>query len=156
MSSFLAKQQEMIFLFQDCPTAEARYEKIISIGRKKNDFPENQKIASHIVPGCQSILYLYTTLQNGVIYFQTYSEALISAGLAQILAYVYSEQSPATVLHSPPLFLQTSKMIEGLTPGRSNGIANLYLQMKKDTISLLSKSIDSFENPSSVACQSGR
>lgn len=124
--------------FASSTTAEAKYQKIIELGRLLPAMEEIHKVEANIVQGCQSTLYLHTLLENENIYFNAHSEALISAGLAALLIDVYSGQSPITVLKCPPSFIKELGIDIALTPGRSNGLANMYLKMQQEALKTLS------------------
>ena len=51
-------------------------------------------------------MFLYTIFKDGKVYFQTYSDALISQGLGTILCYLYSNLPPREVLTSSPIVLK--------------------------------------------------
>ena len=90
-----------------------------------------------LVPGCQSSLYLHTSIREGKTHFLAASDALISAGLAALLLLAYNNVTPEEVAENKPLFLQELGVIAALSPSRTNGVANLYLKMKNDTLKYL-------------------
>lgn len=112
-------------------SAEERYRALISLGRKMEIFDPAFKSTENLVSGCQSLLYLHATHKNGKIHFSAYSEALISAGLAQLLIEVYSGESPETILTFPPEFLKSLNFSDMLTPNRSSGLYQIHLKMKQ-------------------------
>lgn len=136
-SSCLSKQQRVKLLFKDCATPELKYEKIISLGRELPSYPQELKLPGFLVKGCQSQMYLHSTLVDGKIHFQVFSEALISSGLAGLLLAVYSDETPEAVLGCPPLFLEELAIHGSLSPGRSNGLSSLFLRMKQDAVNFL-------------------
>jgi cysteine desulfuration protein SufE len=135
--SCLEKQRQLIILFSSCASLEAKYEQIIELGKSLPAFDESHKKAENIVQGCQSLLYLHSELQDYTIYFKISSEALISAGLGALLLAVYNGESPEAVLTCPPDFIKEIDLHASLTPGRSNGLASMYLRMKQDALKLL-------------------
>lgn len=137
MHGCLNKQQEIIALFQDCRNAEERYQKIISLGRSLPAMPAEYKIEGNIVRGCQSIVYLHSRLQENKLFFHAASEALISSGLAALLVMAYDGESPEIILTCKPAFLDELQIHASLSPGRSNGLASMYLRMQKDALKFL-------------------
>ena len=117
--------------------AEDRYAYIIELGRSAAPFPNQWKTKENIVPGCQSILYLHTETKNGNLFFGAHSEALISAGLAELLIAVYNDTSPRDLLLNPPTFLQEIGLLASLSPSRSNGLASIYKRMKHEAMQLV-------------------
>ncbi|MBS0625542.1 MAG: SufE family protein [Verrucomicrobia bacterium] len=126
--------------FTTLPTGEARYTAIIEMGRTLPSYPNSLKTPERIVKGCQSTLYLDATLKEGKVYFQTSSEALISAGLAALLIAVYSGETPQTILTTPPDFLKDLGISASLSPNRSNGLYQIHLRMKQLAIPFLNLS----------------
>lgn len=124
-------------LFQFCSTPEEKYQKIIELGRQLPPMPEEYRTGEHIVQGCQSIVYLYSEINEGKVLFYAHSEALISAGLAALLIKAYSGLSPKEILKSKPTFLEELQISGSLSPSRSNGLANMFLRMQQDAVKFL-------------------
>ena len=133
------KQQKLSHFFSTCHTAEARYQKIIELGKTLPAYPPHLMTPEHIVSGCQSIVYLASTLENGKVQFHIHSEALISAGLAALLLAVYNDEPPEVILKCAPDFLDQLGIPASLTPGRSNGLSSMYLRMKQEALKYLLK-----------------
>jgi cysteine desulfuration protein SufE len=131
------KQQEVKLLFAACSNPQQIYERIIQLGRDLPHYPEEFKTADRLVKGCQGQLYLYSTLENGKVYFKAHSEALISQGLAGLLLQIYSGEDPEAVLTCPPQVLDDLGIHGSLSPGRSNGLSSLFLRMKHDALKFL-------------------
>ncbi len=128
------KQNKIKELFLACPTEEAKYEKIIELGRKQNKLNPNHKIPENLVRGCQSQMYLHTSLSEDHVIFETESDALISSGLAALLVQVYSDEPPEAVLKCPPTYLEEIGINSSLTPNRANGLYSLHLRMKQEAL----------------------
>lgn len=137
--SCFAKQAYVKSIFDNCSTKEERYEKIIELGKKLPALPDPLKTPHSLVKGCQSMTYLYATLENGTVHFQASSDALISAGLAMILLMVYNDESPEVILKCPPTFLEDLGISASLTPSRANGLYSMHLRMQQEALKLLSK-----------------
>ncbi len=135
--SCLIKQARVKLLFSTCLTAEQKYTKIIELGRALPPFCSSLKMDENLVKGCQSRMYLYATFSEGKVFFRLDSEALISAGLGALLLSVYNEESPDVILSCPPLFLEELGIQKSLSPSRSNGLASLFLRMKKEALRFL-------------------
>jgi len=124
-------------LFQGCLTPQERYQRIIELGRQLPPMPAEFKTEENIVKGCQSIVYLYSEMEDGKIFYYAHSEALISAGLAALLIKAYSGQPPEVILKSKPTFLEELQILGSLSPSRSNGLANMYLRMQQEALKFL-------------------
>jgi cysteine desulfuration protein SufE len=131
------KIEALISHFSSLPSREALYSEIMLWGKKLQPFEAEWKKETNRVMGCQSIMYLYSCLENSRVYFYATSDALISAGLAALLIEVYSGEPAETILLSPPQFLEDLGIPSLLTPGRANGLASLFLKMKQEALSHL-------------------
>lgn len=128
------KQNQIKNLFLACRSPEERYHLIMQLGRELPPLDPLHKIEANIVKGCQSIVYLYSSFEDGKMHFQASSEALISSGLAALLISVYDGMSPATVIKCPPTFLSELGIYASLSPARSNGLSSMYLRMQQDAL----------------------
>ncbi|VHO03363.1 SufE family protein [Candidatus Rhabdochlamydia sp. T3358] len=137
--SCLRKQTLAKKIFESCITPEEKYQKIIELGKHLPSYPSINKTPEHLVKGCQSTMYLCSYLKETKMYFEVYSEALISAGLAALLLSVYQEEFPEVILKCPPLFLEELGLYTALSPSRSNGLSSLFLRMKQEALKALTK-----------------
>ncbi|WP_044881976.1 SufE family protein [Neochlamydia sp. EPS4] len=135
--TFERKQNELKALFAACPNEESKYKKIIEMGRTLTKLEPPHKTSENIVKGCQSAMYLHSFLKEGNVYFEVESEALISAGLAALLVYVYNGETPESILTCAPTFLEDLGIRASLTPSRANGLYSVHLRMKQDALRLL-------------------
>jgi cysteine desulfuration protein SufE len=117
--------------FAHCTTQEEIYHQIMSLGKQLQDFPQEAKIEANIVNGCQSTVFLISSLDEGKVFFRAESDALISSGLAALLIDVYSGEAPEAILKTPPTYLKELNIPNSLSPNRSNGLGSIYLHMTK-------------------------
>jgi len=136
--SCLEKQDRLKKSFSSHHTSEERYSKIIELGRSLTSYPTESETPEHLVKGCQSLLYLKSTYENGIMYFVAASDALISAGLASLLLSIYSGEAPETILKCPPSVLTELQITNYLSQNRANGLRSLYLKMQQDALKALS------------------
>jgi len=136
-ATFEAKKEALFSLFKNCKTVEEKYQKIIDMGRAQKRLQQDEKNEKNQVVGCQNTMYLVATHEKGALFFRTESDALISAGLAQILVDLYSGEFPETILKNPPTFMKEIGLLETLTPGRANGFSAIYDRMKEEAFTAL-------------------
>ncbi len=120
--------------FAHASNRERIYEKIMEFGKTLSPFQKEWKNEENLVSGCQSLLYLHTTSRLGALYFSASSDALISAGLAALLIFLYSGEFPANIIKNPPRILEELGIPALLSPSRANGLASLYLKMREEAI----------------------
>ncbi len=113
---------------------ELRYQALIEMGKRLPAFPKELKTEDRIVQGCQSLLYLQATVEEGKCFFEAEADALISKGLAALLIAVYSGEEPETILKCPPNFIGELGIGASLSPSRSNGLSQIYLRMKQEAL----------------------
>lgn len=133
----LERQESIINLFKNCTNDEERYGKIIGLGKNQSKLSDQYRIDENIVQGCQSTMYLRAYMKNDKLYFDFYSDALISAGLATLLTMVYSGEAPEVILKCPPDYLEKLGLKAALTPGRANGLYSIHLKMKQLALNAL-------------------
>ena len=134
----LQRQAELLERFSSLPDERSRYELIMQMGRDLAKSSRKELVQpTNLVNGCQSEVFLCTTLIEKKIFFECYSEALISSGLVALLFFIYQGENPDTILTCPPTCFEQMGIHTSLTPGRANGLASIYLRMKQDTLSLL-------------------
>ena len=137
LSSSEQKQEKIKAEFAKCSSQEEIYLNIIEWGRKLPHMDENLRTKEALVSGCQSEMFLSSSCEEGKLFFTAYSDALISAGLAALLLYVYNGETPETLLTHPPRFLDEAGIRASLSPTRSNGLANIFLQMQRESLNYI-------------------
>jgi len=136
--SFSNKVLNINQLFTNCHSKEEIYNTIIELGRNSEAFSDQDKVEANLVRGCQSTMYLRSWAKDGSIYFQAWSDALISAGLAQLLILAYTGETPEVILKEPPNFLDELDIPSSLTPNRINGLSQIHLKMKQEALKHIS------------------
>jgi cysteine desulfuration protein SufE len=108
-----------------------RYQFIIELGRKLPPFPKEWMNDSHRVPGCQSQVWMQTSLEGGKMYLAGASDAAIVSGLVALLLRVYSGRTPAEIADTDPKFLKELGLIEALSSNRGNGVASMAQAIRR-------------------------
>lgn len=99
-----------------------RYQYLIDLGKKLQDFPEEWKIQDYKIEGCQSQVWIKPAFENGRLYFQGISDSAIVSGLIAVVTRVYSGRTPDEISNTPPEFISKIGFTEHLSPTRSNGL----------------------------------
>lgn len=102
-----------------------KYEYIIDIGKQLGQMDEKYKTETYRVQGCQSQVWLHAYEQDGLVYFEADSDALIVKGLVQILIRIYSGRSAKEILETDTSLLKVLGLGEIISSGRQNGIASM-------------------------------
>jgi cysteine desulfuration protein SufE len=99
-----------------------RYEYIIELGKGLKDLPDDKKDEAHKVPGCQSQVWFHARQEDGRIYFDADSDAMIVRGLVALLLRVYSGRTPEEIIGTPPAFFEVLELGSHLSGSRANGL----------------------------------
>lgn len=123
-------QERIIKEFELLEDWTERYKYIIKHGSKMEELPEEYKIDSNLVKGCQSRVWLTAELEDGKVVFKADSDAAITKGLVSLMVRFYSGQDPDTIINTNPEFIDKIGMAQHLSPTRANGLASMIKQMK--------------------------
>ena len=100
-----------------------RYEHIIDLGRKLSDLPDDMRQDSHLVPGCQSQVWLHASCDHDeLIHFRADSDAMIVRGLIALLLRLYSGRRAEEILATSPEFFNILELGSHLSGSRANGL----------------------------------
>ena len=107
-----------------------KYEYILWLG-KKLKVPNNTiLIPENKVQGCISEVFVKASFQEGKLYWEGYSDALITKGLLAFLISGMNELTPKEVVNIDSKFIEDTGLKASLTPSRSNGFLNILLKMQ--------------------------
>ena len=106
-------------------------EAIISFGKEVENFPTKELVKENLVRGCQSELYLTHSFKDGKIHFYISSEALVSKGLAAIIARLYSNEEPKMLFTQELTLFKEIPTLQKISLNRQVGIQSLFRQMQK-------------------------
>lgn len=103
---------------------------IMELGQQLPKFPEEYKIEKNIIKGCQSKVWLVTSLEGDKIFFQADSNTEITKGLISMLIRVLSGQSAEDIANADLYFIDKIGMSRVIGSQRSNGFSAMIRQMK--------------------------
>ena len=116
-----------------------KYEFILWLG-KKLKVPNNSiLIPENKVQGCVSEVFVKASFQDGKLYWEGYSDALITKGLLAFLINGMNELTPKEVVNINNKFIEDTGLKASLTPSRSNGFLNILLKMQSQANDFLSE-----------------
>jgi cysteine desulfuration protein SufE len=116
-----------------------RYQQLIDLGTELKPIAESKRIDQHLIKGCQSKVWVDAELNNGKIFFEADSDAIITKGIVALLIRVLNGQSPKDIIDANLYFIDKIGLKENLSPTRSNGLLAMMKQMKLYAIAYQAK-----------------
>jgi len=116
-----------------------KYEFILWLGKKLKIPNNNILIPENKVQGCVSEVYVKASFQGGKLYWEGYSDALITKGLLAFLINGMNKLTPKEVVSINNNFIEDTGLKASLTPSRSNGFLNILLKMQSQANHFLSE-----------------
>ena len=116
-----------------------KYEYILWLGKKLKIPNNNILIPENKVQGCGSEVFVKANLLEGKLYWEGYSDALITKGLLSFLISGMNELTPKEVVNINNKFIEDTGLKASLTPSRSNGFLNILLKMQSQANEFLSE-----------------
>ncbi|MBT4634747.1 SufE family protein [bacterium] len=117
------------------------YEYLISRGEDLPEIPQEQRTEQQLVHGCQSPLWFdweYVEFQAdskqqniGKLVFRAYSESKIVRGIAEIIIYIFQNQTPHKIRSSSSEFLYRLGLNGIISSRRIGGLTSLVEQIKE-------------------------
>lgn len=123
-------QDEIIEDFSGLDDWMDRYQLLIDLGEEQAPLPEQDKVDSNLIDGCQSRVWLVCDRNDGILTYKAESDALIVKGIAALLVRVLSGHTPQEVLDADLYFIREIGLSEHLSPTRSNGLLAMVKQMR--------------------------
>jgi cysteine desulfuration protein SufE len=107
-----------------------KYEYIIDLGKKLEPLETKYKTDENRVRGCQSTVWLVAHWNDGRIFYQADSDAVIVKGLISMLIRVLSGRTADEIINAKLSFIHDIGMDTHLAQTRSNGLLSMVKQMK--------------------------
>lgn len=116
--------------FKKITDKDKRFERIIQLGKKLADFPEEFKTESNQVHGCASLVYIVGKKENELMQYQAWSNSHLVKGLVALLVEGMNDSSAEQILKIDPAFIEEMGLAQTLTASRANGFINAFNMMK--------------------------
>lgn len=123
--TLLETENEIISEFSMFDDWLDKYEYIIDLGKSLDSFPESSKTDEKLIKGCQSRVWLDWKTEDGKLYFQADSDAIITRGIISLLIRIYSGRTPEDILASDFSVVEKIGLKQNLSPTRANGLLSM-------------------------------
>ena len=108
-----------------------KYEYIIDLGKKLEEFDEKNKIPENIVHGCTSQVWLTHKQKDGKLYFYGTSDAIIVKGLVYMILKIFSDSTIQELKDVDMDIVHELKLSEVITPNRQSGVIGRMKKIKE-------------------------
>ena len=132
------KQQEIIQDFAIFDDWMEKYEYIIELGKELPLIAEEKKSDDKLIEGCQSRVWLDSSIDNGKMHFYADSDAVITKGIIGLLIRVLNNETPETIAKADLHFIKDIGLQEHLSITRSNGLASMVKKIKMSALVAMS------------------
>lgn len=133
------QQDEIIAEFSELDDWMDRYQVLIDMGNNQEPLPEKDKNETNLIEGCQSRLWLVCKEQDGRLYFQAESDAIIVKGIVTLLIRIFNGHTPDEILEADLYFIDQIGLRDHLSPTRSNGLLSMLKQMRMYALAFKAK-----------------
>ena len=123
--TLLETENEIISEFSMFDDWLDKYEYLIDLGKSLDSFPESSKTDEKLIKGCQSRVWLDWKTEDGKLYFQADSDAIITRGIISLLIRIYSGRTPEEILASDFSVVEKIGLKQNLSPTRANGLLSM-------------------------------
>jgi cysteine desulfuration protein SufE len=131
------KQQEIIDEFSMFDDWMEKYEYIIDLGKDLPAIDPSKKTDDRLIEGCQSRVWLDSSVVDGKMIFTADSDAIITKGIIGLLIRVLNNETPEDVAKEELNFIKVIGLQEHLSPTRSNGLVSMVKRMKMEAVKQL-------------------
>ena len=130
MSSIAEAENAIIEEFELFDDWMDKYNYIIELGKSLPLIDPQYKDDAHLIPGCQSQVWLHAEMNDGKLFFRADSDAIITKGIINLLIRVLSGHTPQEILASDLGYIDQIGIKEHLSPTRSNGLLSMIQQIR--------------------------
>jgi cysteine desulfuration protein SufE len=132
------KQNEIIDDFSLFEDWMQKYEYIIELGKDLPLIEDSKKTEDRLIDGCQSKVWLDSTVIDGKMSLSADSDAIITKGIIGLLIRVLNNEAPEDVAKADLFFIKEIGLQEHLSPTRANGLLSMVKKIKMNALTALS------------------
>ena len=130
MATMKETEEELIQEFEMFDDWMDKYNYIIELGKSLPLIDPQYKDDAHLIPGCQSQVWLHAEMNDGKLIFRADSDAIITKGIINLLIRVLSGHTPQEILDCDLAYIDKIGIKEHLSPTRSNGLVSMIQQIR--------------------------
>lgn len=112
---------------------EERYKYIIDLGKELPAMDDAKKDDEHLVRGCQSQVWIDTTVDGGHLWFEVDSDAFIVKGLLGVVLAAYNGKTPEEIRSFDiDSYFEQLDLIKHLSATRGNGLRAMVKRIQNE------------------------
>ena len=134
-------ENEIVGEFELFENWEDKYQYLIDLGKELKGLDDEFKTDDRLIKGCQSRVWLYSSLENDKVIYKADSDAIITKGIVALLIRVLSNQTPDEIINTELEFINKIGLKEHLSPIRANGLVSMIKQMKLYAVGFQHKNV---------------
>ena len=135
--SLKGREKSIIDDFNFFQNWDEKYEYIISLGKEVSNNKTNLKSPENLIKGCQSNVWLSSSMRSGKVFFFADSDALITKGLVALLLKIFSNAKPKEIALFELSLINEIGLNKHLSMTRSNGLGKMIEKIKKISLNYL-------------------
>jgi len=124
------KLERYVQILSNIDDSQDKFLWIMDFGKNSRQFDDQHRVPSFEVRGCQSQTWLVPHFVEDKIYFTADSAALISKGMVNIIADVYSGSTAQDIREFDQKEFEKMNLSTLLTPGRNNGVNSMLKKIR--------------------------
>lgn len=132
MTDLDRRQQDIVDEFAMLDDWMLRYQHLIEHAKTMPTLPDEERTDDAIVRGCQSKVWVHTSLRDGAFHLRADSDAQIVRGLASLLVRAVDGLPPQVVAEADLWFIHEAGLSEHLSPNRANGLDAMVQRVRSD------------------------
>ena len=125
------KLKRYVKTLNDISEDQDKYAWLMLFGKKSMDMQKELKKEKFEIPGCQTRTWLVPHFMDSKYSFSADSDALISRGMVNLLADVFSGSTSKEILSFERRDLEDLRLDILLTPGRRNGVHGMLQKIRE-------------------------
>lgn len=109
-----------------------KYKYLTQLAKEMEPLDNTYKIDQNSIKGCQSSLWIVTSLKNGKMEIKGDTDVIITKGILSLILRVYNNQNPRDILENDLYFLEKIGLKQALSPQRANGVGAVIQHIKNN------------------------
>lgn len=130
MNKIASIQKEIIENFKLLDEWEDKYEYLLDISKNQETLADEFKTKGNLVNGCQSRVWVIAKNQDGLIHFESDSDAPIPQALANVVSKILTNNEPLNIVNAEVNFHKKTDLILYLSPARAKGLESIIKKFK--------------------------